>query len=574
MQLHVKSRYCKFAKRNAAAESWDAGGKRQLKSNARDFVSKRDCLLCGQVCVPKYHKNPHRWVRVNQCCTVDRGDGVLTFREQLEYTCKERGDGWSSEVSLRLSGVSGDLHASDAQYHAHCYNKFHKTATAMSRQPCKSEEEALRAIVDNMNDNKTSTWTTSDLYELYASASGTLSKKQMITNITKYFGAEVITMHIEGCESVLGMHASMGSMVKLVKTMGGDGDEELDKLVRQIQTESLATPRPHDYDLPNFQYTKLIESTSPTLLRLISCLVSGGRINKQALTLAQCVEQHISGNTNQTTLGLAVKLHHKYGSRELIQTLNEHGITASYDEVLRFRKSAANFVSNNQQEYHKILGLTTEIGPVFSWADNYDLFIASPNGTKTTHAMVCEFTQHPSNIIKSQNDIGVMQLKIPRLKKHELASIRLTPTVQLAHYNGPSKLNPPPMSAVALSPEETVQADTARARARARDAAWLSNVYTEDKPVEWAGFSAYLDRQEASTSTKKPKALVVFGPLLVAPPAHPDTVLTTLIYLEKTLNTFGIQYATSQSTYSFFRYRVLCNGATLAAGNVWCYIPE
>ena len=260
-------------------------------------------------------------------------------------------------------------------------------------------------------------------------------------------------MHIEGCESVLGMRASMGSMVKLVKTMGGDGDEKLDKLVRQIQTESLATQRHHDYDLRNIQYTKLIDSTSPTLLRLISCLFLGGRINKQALTLAQCVEQHIIGNTNQRTLGLAVKLHHKYGSRELIQTLNEHGITASYDEVLCFRKSAANFVSNNQQEYHKMLGLTTEIGPVFSWADNYDLFIASPNGTKTTHAMVCEFTQHPSNIIKSHNDIGVMQLKIPRLKKHELASIRLTPTVQLAHYNGPSKLNPPPLSAVALSPE-------------------------------------------------------------------------------------------------------------------------
>ena len=64
-----------------------------------------------------------------------------------------------------------------------------------------------------------------------------------------------------------------------------------------------------------------------------------------------------------------------------------------------------------------------------------------------------------------------MQLKIPRLKKHELASRRLTPTVQLAHYNGPSKLNPSPLPAVALSPEETVQSDTAMARARTRDAA-------------------------------------------------------------------------------------------------------
>ena len=36
---------------------------------------------------------------------------------------------------------------------------------------------------------------------------------------------------------------------------------------------------------------------------------------------------------------------------------------------------------------------------------------------------------------------------------------------------------------------------------------------------------------------------MVFGPLLDAPPAHPDTVPTTLVYLEKTLNTFGMQYA-------------------------------
>ena len=129
--------------------------------------------VCVCVCVKKDPKNPRRWVRVNQCRTVDRGDGVLTFREQLEYTCKESGDGWSSEVSLRLSGVNGDLHASDAQYHAHCYNKFRKTVTDMSRQSCNPEEQAMRAIVDNMNKNRTRTWTISDLYELNISASRT-----------------------------------------------------------------------------------------------------------------------------------------------------------------------------------------------------------------------------------------------------------------------------------------------------------------------------------------------------------------------------------------------------------------
>ena len=36
---------------------------------------------------------------------------------------------------------------------------------------------------------------------------------------------------------------------------------------------------------------------------------------------------------------------------------------------------------------------------------------------------------------------------------------------------------------------------------------------------------------------------MVFGPLFDAPPAHPDTVMTTLVYLEKTSKTFGMQYA-------------------------------
>ena len=46
--------------------------------------------------------------------------------------------------------------------------------------------------------------------------------------------------------------------------------------------------------------------------------------------------------------------------------------------------------------------------------------------------------------------------------------------------------------------------------------------HTEEKPVEWAGFNAYLERQEA---------------------AHPDTVMTTLVYLENTSKNFGMQYA-------------------------------
>lgn len=208
----------------------------------------------------------------------------------------------------------------------------------------------------------------------------------------------------------------------------------------------------------------------------------------------QCIQQHISGTCNQTTLGLAMKLHHKHGSSELIKTLNEHGIVTSYDEVLRFRKSAAQFVSKNTADYHKKLGLTTELGPIFSWADNYDLYIASPNGTKSTHAMVSEFTQHPAGIIMTEN-IGVMQLKIPRLKKYEASSLRLThQSLQLEHCTVPPKLKPPALPVKVLCPEEEHRVAASLTRAMERDAAWLSQLFSHAKPVDWAGYNAHEDR--------------------------------------------------------------------------------
>ena len=44
-------------------------------------------------------------------------------------------------------------------------------------------------------------------------------------------------------------------------------------------------------------------------------------------------------------------------------------------------------------------------------------------------------------------------------------------------------------------------------------------------------------------SAQKPKTLVVFGLMIDSPPPHPDTVITTLVNLERALNSFGMQYA-------------------------------
>ena len=147
-------------------------------------------------------------------------------------------------------------------------------------------------------------------------------KKQFVSNIMAYFGDELLVLHIEGCDSILGFKASLGKVIKIVK-ISQDDDDELEKLVRMIRREVLATPIPGDYKLSAYVRHKVIEGTSPTLLKLVSSLVSGGDITNPSLKLAQCIQQHIGGaKRNQTTLRLAVKLHHKHGISELIKTLN------------------------------------------------------------------------------------------------------------------------------------------------------------------------------------------------------------------------------------------------------------
>ena len=196
-----------------------------------------------------------------------------------------------------------------------------------------------------MTENMTETWTISELYSTYLAASGTVSRRQFVSSITTYFGDKLLLLHIESCESVVGFKASLGQFVKIAKkNKSNSDDDELEKLVRTICSEVRAIPRPGDNNLIDYVRHKVIESTSVTLLKLVSSLVSGGAITKPSPTLAQCNQQHICGaGRNQTILGLAVKLHHKHGSPDLIKTLNKHSITSTYDEVLRFRKSVAKF---------------------------------------------------------------------------------------------------------------------------------------------------------------------------------------------------------------------------------------
>lgn len=137
-----------------------------------------------------------------------------------------------------------------------------------------------------------------------------------------------------------------------------------------------------------------------------------------------------------------MKLHHKFGSSDL-KTLHAHGYTASYEEVLRYRKSAAKFVSENVQTLHQLMGLFRTVGLVFGWYDNFDLLVSTSNGRRETHTMETEFQFHPAGILEvGQAYPGLRKLEIPRLSSKQAKTVGTNRSVQL-HYTGSKKVTPP-----------------------------------------------------------------------------------------------------------------------------------
>ena len=212
--------------------------------------------------------------------------------------CDQRQDEWGGEVALRLAYVRCDLPANDGMYHVLCYNLFRKipmdTSQSTSCRP--SIDESLQNVVDIMRADMCLSLTVAELYSIYVETLGHLSRKQMLVNLCDYFGDEVVVLSaVEGCDTIVGFRTFVAKSLKMVKVSGSDENDDVAKVVRRVKAEVRKIPQPREYDLSDFTFSKTVDDTSETLLRLVSALVSDGNVTKPSLTISQTIQQHISG---------------------------------------------------------------------------------------------------------------------------------------------------------------------------------------------------------------------------------------------------------------------------------------
>ena len=168
------------------------------------FDFKRDCMFCGNACIPQDPKHPDRWEKVRECQT-DKRPGRATFKYVVIDMCDQRADDWSRLVENRINGVLADLPAADARYHDKCYQEFRYVPVDSTKSVTgKSVDDSLKRVIVHMRANRVLTWTVAELYSIYVQNAGEISRRQMLHQLSSFFGEEMLVIQVEGCNTLVG----------------------------------------------------------------------------------------------------------------------------------------------------------------------------------------------------------------------------------------------------------------------------------------------------------------------------------------------------------------------------------
>ena len=137
--------------------------------------------------------------------------------------------------------------------------------------------------------------------------------------------------------------------------------------------------------------------------------------------IGQIILSTVCGHATSLQVALGVMLNQQ---RNLVDQFHKFGVTCTYNELRRFRISAAVAMDKDDQG---IAQFDSNEGLVQVVADNFDTQISSQNGKKVTHGLAMIITQSGSSkteqrLSKTREDIST----IKRLKWEDTKASKLS----------------------------------------------------------------------------------------------------------------------------------------------------
>lgn len=499
--------------------------KRWRRSELPQFCFKQHCLYCGEECkLTKDPKNPSRWRAAFVCRQVEKR-GHKSLKEEILDKCDERKDKWASEVRVRLGGAVSDLHAADARYHVDCRAKFtSRNTTAAAIKVIQSGpgevDKALESVIWTLDKDLSRIWNSVELYSLYAENGGTATRRLLISKLSEHYKEELLVLSSPGIATILAFKSHASKALHVISDFeDDDSDFAVTKVTKKIYQEVGEMTPDRDKYCTRLNHETASANVSSTVLNLLARLSPKLDNSLPALLIGNIITAVLTNYPTQLQIALGVLLR---DSKELVKSMSDFGVTCTYDELLRFKKSAAAAAAKNTE----LTAISdAREGLVQVVVDNFDADIASQNGKVSTHSLAVLMTQ--PDISPCQND-----REIPRLKKTEMSS-QIDYELDIMRYNGPKKPEMPLQyqKRQVLPLRVLAHMVVSQRRANEGNLSFLTDVVQHDDCPEFNGYNTRLCRENGEVLQPRTKA--VYLPLIDMPPAHPDTMMTAMCKAQK-----------------------------------------
>ena len=366
------------------------------------YNSSEHCLFCGQ---------PSKYDGKKKGFNVMISVRTLEFQETILRQCKDRSDEWAMAVRGRLEHLR-DLHAADAVYHQQCSSNFltgknitleHSIRTESSSKKAKIQgrpvdsvrSSAFSKVIAFLEENDDEQPTIDDLVNkmeefLESEEDQAYSPVYMKKKLEEHFGERILITTVRQKPNVVTFYQNVASILHdfYEKPRSEDLEEERFKIIETAATLIKNEIKRVDCSKEYFPASSELSSEKaleflPALLQtFLQAIVTGKDVQLKIASLGQAIMQAARPRAliAPLQLGLGVQMHHQFGSKFLIDSLNSHGFCSSYSTVQKFERSAA--VAHGVDVPGWIPGRFMQFS-----ADNVDHNIRTLDGEGTFHGM-------------------------------------------------------------------------------------------------------------------------------------------------------------------------------------------
>jgi hypothetical protein len=502
---------------------------RTLRSESPTFNFSEHCLLCGYPA--KIQDGKKRGYDIYPVSTHD-------FQCSIAEACEQRKDEWGKLVAGRLA-FTPDLCVVNAVYHQSCSVNFRTMKNIPQlHSSCSSQKHgrpedldrvrafsATMAFLENNDDEQLT------LHDLVNKMQEYLDDKENKAYSTKYmqdkikdnYGDEIFISTVNGKPNVVTFRSKASTILTdFYKEQKRKDSKSESMLIIQTAAKLLR----HDIKLidsctSSESYPSREQMSDPvkalnylpeTLRELLRILFTGKDTEMKQASVGQAIMQGTRPRVILAPLqfGLSCEMHHKFGSRFIVDTLYKHGFGCSYAEIQRFERSASLHGGDLPQP------LSGEF--IQFVADNVDHNICTIDGHNTFHGM---------GIIASVTPGNLSCKLIPRINVTS-EDIKQVGKICIRNFESQHTRNfPLTFKELTVMEQTDPTADI--------DILWDFSLFLRSRRQSWSGMM-----QTVHQGVYPGKSSVIFLPMIDLEPSNMTCIFSTLTYVCEQANRYHV----------------------------------